>query len=86
VDANQTEQQVAVRCECSDDACRVRILLTRAEIEFIRSVASRVVVSIGHPHLRCDRVLVEEPGRFQVIETFGPAGDIVAHLFPDPSP
>ena len=82
MEANQSDQRIAIRCECSDIPCTERIFLTRAEIEFIRSVANRVVVSLGHSHLRCDRVLVEEPGRFQVIETFGTGGDVVAHLFP----
>jgi hypothetical protein len=27
-------------------------------------------------------VLMEEPGRFQVVEKFGPGGDVIAHLDP----
>jgi hypothetical protein len=33
-------------------------------------------------HHESERVLMEEPGRFLVIEKFGPAGEVMAHLDP----
>ncbi len=73
---------VEVACECSDPNCEETILLTLDEREFARSVPSRFVVKVGHADEASDRVLIEEPGRFQVLEKFGPAGDVVAHLRP----
>jgi hypothetical protein len=40
------------------------------------------VVTLGHANHETERVLMEEPGRFQVVEKFGPSGDVVAHLDP----
>ena len=68
-------------CECSDAGCRGQVLLTRDELEFVRAVPSRLVVKVGHAHHDGERVLVEEPDRFQVVEQYGPAGDIAAHLY-----
>jgi hypothetical protein len=42
----------------------------------------RLVVRPGHVHHESERVLMEEPGRFLVVEKFGPAGEVVAHLDP----
>ncbi len=69
-------------CECSDPACEELVSLTIDEYEFIRRVPIRLVVRPGHVNHESERVLVEEPGRFLVIEKFGPAGDVVAHLDP----
>ena len=67
-------------CECSDPACEELVSLTIDEYEFIRHVPIRLVVRPGHTHHETERVLVEEPGRFLIIEKFGPAGDVIAHL------
>ena len=69
-------------CECSDAACEELVSLTIDEYEFIRRVPIRLVVRPGHVHHESERVLVEEPGRFLVVEKFGPAGEVVAHLDP----
>ena len=69
-------------CECSDPACEELVSLTIDEYEFIRHVPIRLVVRPGHMHHETERVLVEEPGRFLIIEKFGPAGDVIAHLDP----
>lgn len=67
-------------CECSDVTCREEVSLTIEEYEFIRKNARRFVVRLGHEE--SDHLLVEEPGRFAVVEKFGRAGDVVAHLDP----
>jgi hypothetical protein len=69
-------------CECSDPRCRDVISLSADECEFVRRVPNRLVVKIGHTHPQSERVLIEEPGRFQVLEKFGPGEDVVAHLDP----
>ena len=69
-------------CECSDPACAELVSLTIGEYEFIRRIPIRLVVRPGHVHNESERVLMEEPGRFLVVEKFGPAGEVVAHLDP----
>ena len=69
-------------CECTDPACAAVVSLTVDECEFIRSVPTRLVVTLGHANHETERVLMEEPGRFQVVEKFGPSGDVIAHLDP----
>ena len=44
--------------------------MTPEERDFVRKVPSRRVVRIGHADEQHERVLMEEPGRFQVIERF----------------
>jgi hypothetical protein len=73
---------VELVCECSDPSCEEALLLSGDEYEFIRRVPIRLVMRPDHVHLESERVLVEEPGRFAVVEKFGPAGDVVAHLDP----
>jgi hypothetical protein len=69
-------------CECSDPACRELVSITLDECEFVRKVPSRLVVRVGHVDYESERVLMEEPGRFQVVERFGSSDDVVAHLAP----
>jgi hypothetical protein len=75
-------EPVEFTCECSDPACHEVVSLTGEEYEYIRSVPNRLVVRIGHVDETSERVLMEEPGRFQVLEKFGPGEDVVAHLDP----
>jgi hypothetical protein len=69
-------------CECSDPSCHEVVLLQSDEYEFIRRVPIRLIVRPDHVHLESERVLIEEPGRFAVVEKFGPAREVVAHLDP----
>jgi hypothetical protein len=80
VEHDREEQPIEVRCECTDPACRERVAVSPEELAFIRSVPNRVVVKLGHPHHQTERVLVEEPDRFQVIERIGAPDDVVAQL------
>lgn len=75
-----TEDLVELVCECSDPSCQEIVLLSSDEYEFIRRVPIRLVVKLDHVRRENERVLIEEPGRFAVIERLGPAGDVVAHL------
>jgi hypothetical protein len=77
-----TEGVIDFVCECSDARCHELVSLTVEECEFVRRVPNRFVVKVGHTHHRSERVLVEEPGRFQILEVQGPGEDVVAHLDP----
>jgi hypothetical protein len=68
--------------ECSDPSCHEVVLLSRDEYEFIRRVPIRLIVRPDHVQLDSERVVIEEPERFAVVEKFGPACDVVAHLDP----
>jgi hypothetical protein len=81
-DNGEDAEFVQFVCECSDSACEELVSLTIDEYEFIRRVPIRLVVRPGHVHHESERVLVEEPGRFLVVEKFGPSGEVVAHLDP----
>jgi hypothetical protein len=76
------EAEVEFVCECSDPSCEEVVSLSTRECDFIRRVPTRLVVKLGHADHETERVLVEEPGRFQVVEKFGPGGDVIAHLDP----
>jgi hypothetical protein len=73
---------VELVCECSDLSCDQVVLLSFDEYEFIRRVPIRLIVSPDHVQLVSERVVIEEPGRFAVVEKFGPAREVVAHLDP----
>jgi len=60
----------AFACECSDPSCRELIEITSDERDFVRRVPNRRVVNVGHADNENERVLMEEPGRFQVVERF----------------
>ena len=66
-----TGEQVEFTCECSNPDCDDFVSLTRDEYEYIRRVPNRLVVRIGHVDSTSERVIIEEPGRFQVLEKFG---------------
>jgi len=67
-------------CECSDPACRELVSISLDECEFVRRVPNRLVVRVGHADDESERVLMEEPDRFQVVERFESSDDVVAHL------
>jgi hypothetical protein len=73
---------VELVCECSDPSCHEVLVLSRDEYDFIRRVPIRLIVRPAHVRLESERVLIEEPGRFAVVEKFGPAREVVAHLDP----
>ena len=76
------EEQVQFVCECANQNCEELVTLTVEECEFVRRVPNRLVVMTGHVDHTSEEVIMEEPGRFQVLEKFGPGEDVVAHLYP----
>jgi len=76
------EARMDFLCECSEPACRELVSIMLDECDFVRRVPDRLVVRVGHADEESERVLMEEPGRFQVVERFGSSDDVVAHLAP----
>jgi len=70
VEAGQDWERKAFACECSDPSCRELVEITPDERDFVRRVPNRRVVRVGHADYENERVLMEEPGRFQVVERF----------------
>ena len=68
MEAGQDWEREALACECSDPSCREPVAITPDEREFVRRVPNRRVVKVGHADVENERVLMEEPGRFQVVE------------------
>lgn len=68
MEARQDWEREALACECSDPSCREPVAITPDEREFVRRVPNRRVVKVGHADVENERVLMEEPGRFQVVE------------------
>jgi hypothetical protein len=58
---------VELACECGDEACAERVLLTDDELTFLASVRSYYAVCPEHVK-RDDHVLVGEPGRLAIVE------------------
>ena len=69
-DEDREREQHAFACECSDPSCRELVAITVDERNFVRRVPTRRVVRVGHTDGESERVLMEEPGRFQVVERF----------------
>jgi hypothetical protein len=70
VEARQDWECETLACECSDPSCREPVAITAEEREFVQRVPNRRVVRVGHADIENERVLMEEPGRFQVVERF----------------
>ena len=69
-DQGWEREREALACECADPSCREPVAITPDERDFVRRVPNRRVVRVGHADRENERVLMEEPGRFQVVERF----------------
>lgn len=69
-DQERELEKLTFVCECSDPECYEVISITVPERDFVRRVPGRLVVKVGHSNEKNERVLIEEPGRFQVVERF----------------
>jgi hypothetical protein len=65
--AAPSADQIELACECDDEACSARIVLSPDEYAFLRKVRSYYAVSPDHVSPD-DHILVGEPGRFAIIE------------------
>ncbi len=66
-----------VLCECANLDCAGRIEITRAVYEAVRQDDTRFFVLPGHIFSEVERI-VEETGRYVVVEKTGAAGEVAA--------
>jgi hypothetical protein len=77
----ETSEHMEFLCECADLDCTETLNLTVAEYERIRSSPVRFPVAIGHDFPDFENV-VEENGRYAVVQKRGVAAEEVARLDP----
>ena len=70
-----------VRCECQRRECSRRLQLARAEYDAVRCFPTRFVLKPGHSLFPAERV-VEDHGRFVVVEHAGPTARAAIRLDP----
>jgi hypothetical protein len=63
----EADDRIELACECGDEACVSRVVLTADEYAFLRRVAGYFAVSPDHV-VSEDHVIVGEPGRFAIVE------------------
>ena len=87
-DANERIEQslpsgifIEFACECSNVACPVLLPLSIEEYEGVRRFPTRFIVRPGHDDEQVERV-VDENGRFAVVEKFGVGGLAALKLDP----
>lgn len=68
-------------CECGDAGCTVKIAMTTAEYEHVRSNPTHFALAIGHSTPEIERV-VSENDRFAVAEKQAGAGRLAAEHDP----
>jgi hypothetical protein len=73
--------EVPILCECGIADCNERIVLTQAEYDNLRRVATHFAVLPGHDIPDVERV-VEENDRFVVVEKFGESAIVAIKLDP----
>lgn len=74
---------VFVICECGDETCLDRLIVTPAEYEAVRAHCTRFLVAPGHEE-RTDEsgLVVDETDRFVVVEKFGAAAAVATATDP----
>jgi hypothetical protein len=65
--AEPSADQIELACECDDEACPVRIVLSPDEYAFLRTVPGYYAVSPDHISPD-DHIIVGDPGRFAIVE------------------
>jgi hypothetical protein len=68
-------------CECADTTCVVRVSATLAEYEGVRENPRTFIVARRHLYPEVERVL-DENGRFMVVEKVDNGGEIAESLDP----
>jgi hypothetical protein len=64
-------------CECGNDRCLERVQLEHGEYESVRSHPAQFFVVPGHEDLTAGEVVVEELGRYTIVEKRGEESQIV---------
>ena len=60
-------------CECADEGCMERVMLTLKQYEDVRRVPTHFVVAPGHVHGEFEQIL-EQVDTYVVVEKLGEAG------------
>jgi hypothetical protein len=85
VDSNRTPAWAGERvflCECGLESCFQKLTLTREEYEAVRSHPARFFVVPGHEDLTAGEFVVEETGRYTIVEKQGDEGKLVERSDP----
>lgn len=69
-------------CECGSDDCFERVLLEHDEYEAVRAHPARFFVLPGHEDLTAGEVVIEELGRYTIVEKQGEVAEIVEAVDP----
>jgi hypothetical protein len=69
-------------CECGNADCFEPVPLTHAEYEGVRTHPARFFVAPGHEDLSAGEVVVEELGRYTIVEKQGAEGEIATRTDP----
>jgi hypothetical protein len=64
-------------CECGEERCFERVLMTSAEYEAVRSYPARFFVVPGHEDLAAGEVVVEQGEGFTLVEKQGAERELV---------
>jgi hypothetical protein len=70
-------EKVPYLCECGEERCLARVVLTAAEYEAVRSHPARFFVVPGHEDSAAGEVVVEQYDRFTVVEKQGEERELV---------
>jgi hypothetical protein len=68
-------------CECADRSCASRLTVSTRQYEAVRARPDRFLVVTGHELPRFERV-VEDHGRYVVVEKQGEAGEVAEETDP----
>jgi hypothetical protein len=69
-------------CECGEESCFARVVLTPAEYEAVRAHPARFFVVPGHEDLTAGEVVVEQYDRYTLVEKQGQERGIVERRDP----
>jgi hypothetical protein len=69
-------------CECGDESCLARVVLTRAEYAAVRAHPSRFFVVPGHEDLTAGEEVVGQHDRYTLVEKQGEQREIVERRDP----
>jgi hypothetical protein len=69
-------------CECGNADCLEPVSLTHVEYEGVRSHPARFFVAPGHEDLSAGEVVVEDLGRYTIVEKQGAEGELVTRTDP----
>jgi hypothetical protein len=73
-----SDTELLIVCECSQEDCTERISLSVGEYELVRSRSRMFIVLTGHSDPRIERVVIRN-GAHEIVEKTGDAG-LVAEL------